>query len=162
MAAPGVARRADGNWARICNLTETPSVGDRDGGPCVRPAFISSDPYRLAVSGYAMPLLVLLTVVTNCLVCAVLLRRSMRTPTNVVLVAMAVSDMLTGVSTMPAFIKFFTLGAYVDYMPYEWFVVVPLFTFCLVSLSLSLSVHLRKTNKIMQKRENLFDRMGPE
>ena len=54
-------------------------------------------------------------------------RRRMRTPTNVLLVAMAVSDMLTGLSTMPAFIKFFTLGAYVDYMPYDWCVVAAQF-----------------------------------
>lgn len=90
---------------------------------CVRPEFIHVDQYKLTVSGYVMPALVLLTLVTNCLVCAVLLRRSMRTPTNILLVGMAISDMLTGLSTMPAFIKFFTLGAWVDYMPYEWFVV---------------------------------------
>jgi len=124
MATPAVARRADGNWTRICNLTEMPGV-DYGDGPCVRPEFLWVDRYKLAVFGYAMPALVLLTVVTNCLVCAVLLRRSMRTPSNVILVAMAVSDMLTGVSTMPAFIKFFTFGAYVDYMPYEWFVAFP-------------------------------------
>jgi len=91
---------------------------------CVRPEFLWVDPYKLAVYGYVMPALVTVTVVTNCLVCAVLLRRSMRTPTNVLLVAMAVSDMLTGLSTMPAFVKFFTLGAYVDYMPYGWSVAV--------------------------------------
>jgi len=122
MAVPGFARRDDGSWTRICNLTERPGRHG-DGGPCVKPEFLAVDQYKLAVSGYAMPVLVLLTVVTNCLVCAVLLRRSMRTPSNVLLVAMAVSDMLTGVSTMPAFVKFFTLGAWVDYMPYEWFAV---------------------------------------
>jgi len=115
------ARRSDGNWTRVCNITEPAAVD------CVHPEFLPSDRYKLAVYGYVMPALVFLTVVTNCLVCAVLLRRSMRTPTNVLLVAMAVSDMLTGLSTMPAFIKFFTLGAYVDYMPYKWFVAVPFF-----------------------------------
>lgn len=124
--APGVARRDDGNLARICNLTELPGFDD-GGGPCVTPEFLWVDQYKLAVSGYVMPALVFLTVITNCLVCAVLLRRSMRTPTNIILVAMAVSDMLTGVSTMPAFVKFFTFGAYVDYMPYEWFVTIPFF-----------------------------------
>jgi len=111
-----LARRSDGNWTRVCNATEPMDAA------CARPEFLPVDRYRLAVYGYVMPALVLLTVVTNCLVCAVLLRRTMRTPTNVLLVAMAVSDMLTGLSTMPAFVKFFTLGAYVDYMPYDWFV----------------------------------------
>jgi len=126
MAAPQVARRAGGNWTRICNVTETPPGVDGGGGACIsiRPEFLGVDAYKLAVSGYVMPALVVLTVVTNCLICAVLLRHSMRTPTNVLLVAMAISDMLTGLSTMPAFIKFFTLGAYQDYMPYDWFVTV--------------------------------------
>jgi len=118
-----MARRADGSWSPVCHLTAA-AAPDVD---CVRPEFLPVDRYRLAVSGYVMPALVLFTVVTNCLVCAVLLRRSMRTPTNVLLVAMAVSDMLTGLSTMPAFIKFFTLGAYVDYMPYDWCVVAAQF-----------------------------------
>lgn len=114
-----MARRVGGNWTRICDVSERPGSSD---GPCIMPEFLWVDPYKLVVYGYVMPVLVLLTVVTNCLVCAVLLRHSMRTPTNVILVAMAVSDMLTGVSTMPAFVKFFTLGDYVDYMPYHWFV----------------------------------------
>jgi len=117
-----MARHTDGNWTRICDSS---GMDDAD-GPCVRPEFLSVDQYKLAVSGYVMPVLVVLTVITNCLICAVLLRHSMRTTSNIILVAMAVSDMLTGVSTMPAFIKFFTLGAYIDYMPYEWFVSVPL------------------------------------
>jgi len=130
-------RLSGGNWTRVCNFSEMLGVADGD-GPCVRPEFLGVDSYKLAVSGYVMPVLVLLTVVTNCLICAVLLRRSMLTPSNVLLVAMALSDMFTGLSTMPAFIKFFTLGAYVDYMPYEWFVAVPFLNFlpCL-------SIHLR-------------------
>jgi len=124
MPAPAVARRADGSWTPLCDVDGAlPSVNATGGpGPCGKPVFLFVDLYQLTVYGYVMPGLVLLTVVTNCLVCAVLLRRSMRTPTNVLLVAMAVSDTLTGVSTMPAFINFFTLGAFVDYMPYQWFV----------------------------------------
>lgn len=119
MPEAAMARRADGNWTRVCNFTDV---------DCVHPEFLHADRYKLAVYGYVMPGLVFLTVITNCLVCAVLLRRSMRTPTNVLLVAMAISDMLTGLSTMPAFIKFFTLGAYVDYMPYDWCLVYNWFT----------------------------------
>jgi len=111
-----VARRIGGNWTRFCNDTE------RLNPSCLKPEFLYVNEHNLVVFGYVMPVLVLLTVVTNCLVCAVLLRHSMRTPTNVILVAMAVSDMLTGVSSTPAFIKFFTLGEWVDFMPYDWFV----------------------------------------
>jgi len=73
-----MARRADGSWSPVCHLTAA-AAPDVD---CVRPEFLPVDRYRLAVSGYVMPALVLFTVVTNCLVCAVLLRRSMRTPTR--------------------------------------------------------------------------------
>lgn len=78
------------------------------------------DGYTVSVCGYAMPVAVAVTVVTNCLVCIVLLRKTMRTPSNILLVSMAVSDMMTGLSTMPAFLHFYTFGAYVDYMPYNW------------------------------------------
>ena len=118
---------------------------------CVRPEFLYADSYKLVVSGYVMPVLVCLTVITNCLVCAVLLRHSMRTPTNVLLVAMAVSDMLTGLSTMPAFIKFFTLGAYVDYMPYEWFVALQFITFSVHEIS-----HVASHNFLREGAKNDF------
>ena len=69
MPEEAVARRADGSWAPFCNLT-TEMFADVD---CVRPEFLPTDRYKLAVNGYVMPALVLLTVVTNCFVCAVLL-----------------------------------------------------------------------------------------
>ena len=151
MAVPAVARRAGGNWTRICDLTERPGDADDGDGPCIMPEFLGVDQYRLAVYGYVMPVLALLTVVTNCLVCAVLLRHSMRTPTNVLLVAMAVSDMLTGVSTMPAFVKFFTLGAYVDYMPYQWFVAVYFVQF-LLFLSINIFLHHKRLSKTGEEK----------
>lgn len=75
------------------------------------------------INGLLSPVIILLTVITNCLVCVVLLRPSMRTPTNVVLVAMAVSDILTGVCPLAPFFYFYT-GALVDgrrhvYVPYD-------------------------------------------
>ena len=71
-------------------------------------------------NGYIAPLLVLLTIVTNTLVCIVLLKRNMRSPTNSMLVAMALSDMLTGVFPIPCFIYFFTLGNHLEYVPNGW------------------------------------------
>jgi len=45
----------------------------------------------------------------------------MRTPTNTLLVAMAVSDTLTGLSPIPGYLYFYTWGrGYEDYVPYHW------------------------------------------
>ena len=74
----------------------------------------------IPVYGFISPFLVLFTLITNTLVCVVLLRKNMRSPTNALLVAMAISDMLTGVWTIPCFVYFFTLGHYKEYVPYEW------------------------------------------
>jgi len=48
------------------------------------------------IYGYVSPPVILLTLLTNSLICVVLLRRDMRTATNLILAAMALSDMLTG------------------------------------------------------------------
>jgi len=45
----------------------------------------------------------------------------MRTPTNTLLVAMAVSDTMTGLSPIPVYLYFYTSGGYKDYVPYHWF-----------------------------------------
>jgi len=44
----------------------------------------------------------------------------MRTPTNTLLVAMAVSDTLTGISPIPGYLYFYTWGGYKDWVPYHW------------------------------------------
>jgi len=44
----------------------------------------------------------------------------MRTPTNTLLVAMAVSDTLTGISPIPVYLYFYTWGRYEDWVPYHW------------------------------------------
>jgi len=70
--------------------------------------------------GYISPVVVLLTIVTNTLVCIVLLQKHMRSPTNLLLVAMAISDMFTGLFPVPIFVYFYTLGNFRDYVPYDW------------------------------------------
>lgn len=72
------------------------------------------------ISGYLATVLVLFTIVTNFLVCLVLLRRNMRSPTNLLLVAMAVSTSMTGVCPTPCYIYFFVLGYHRDYVPCSW------------------------------------------
>ena len=76
--------------------------------------------YTVVVSGFVCPILAIVTILCNILVCVVLLKKNMRTPTNVVLVAMALSDMLTGVWPMPCFIYFYTLGNWAEWLPYRW------------------------------------------
>jgi len=44
----------------------------------------------------------------------------MRTPTNVLLVAMAVSDTMTGISPIPVYLYFYTWGGYEEWVPYHW------------------------------------------
>ncbi len=73
--------------------------------------------YTETVYGYVSPILVLITIVTNTLVSVVLLKKNMRSPTNVLLVAMAQSDLFTGLLPIPCFIYFFTLGNFVEWVP---------------------------------------------
>ena len=73
--------------------------------------------YHQTVYGFVHPVIVTATMVTNCLVCAVLLRPSMRSPTSTLLVAMAVSDTLTGLLPTPCFLLFYGLGWYEDCVP---------------------------------------------
>ena len=81
---------------------------------------LDSNGFVVPINGYLCPLIFLFTLVTNSLVCAILVRKNMRTPTNVLLVAIAVSDLLTGVWPLPCYIFFFTMGRYVDWVPYNW------------------------------------------
>ncbi|KAH3818501.1 sex peptide receptor-related protein 2-like [Dreissena polymorpha] len=50
---------------------------------------------------YVWPILVIVTSLANILVVTVLLRKKMRTATNIILVAIAISDSLTGLVTLP-------------------------------------------------------------
>lgn len=76
--------------------------------------------YAIPVNGYLSPILVFLTIINNSLVCVVLLKRHMRSPTNCLLVAMAISDMFTGVFPVPIFIHFFGTDRFWEYIPFEW------------------------------------------
>jgi len=66
--------------------------------------FVPLTPLDLVVNGIISPFVVILTVVTNALVCAVLLRRHMRSKTNSILVSMAVADTLTGICPLPSYL----------------------------------------------------------
>ncbi|XP_056630831.1 sex peptide receptor [Diorhabda sublineata] len=66
--------------------------------------------YAIPLYGYLMPILLIITIVANTLIVIVLSRRHMRSPTNVVLMAMALCDMFTLLVPSPWLIYMYTLG----------------------------------------------------
>ena len=78
---------------KLCNDTDFCfGSGSGSGG---QPAQLIDDvPFSVVVNGFLSPILVGITLITNVCVCAVLVRPNMRSATNVLLVAMAVSDTL--------------------------------------------------------------------
>lgn len=79
-----------------------PKVLEIADGPLIR--------YALPMYGYIMPLLLVVTIVANTLIVVVLSKRHMRTPTNLVLMAMALSDMFTLLFPAPWLFYAYTLG----------------------------------------------------
>ncbi|KAJ8313121.1 hypothetical protein KUTeg_010494 [Tegillarca granosa] len=76
--------------------------------------------YAVPLYGVLSPIVIIITLVTNTFILVVLLKKHMRTPTNVILASMAVSDMLTGIFPFPLLIYYFGLGYYSDYVPNRW------------------------------------------
>lgn len=72
-------------------------------------------PLTLPIYGYVSPCLGIFTLITNILICVVLLKKHMRNPTNILLVAMAISDLLTGVIPIPVFLHSYTFGNYEEW-----------------------------------------------
>lgn len=66
--------------------------------------------YATIMFGYMMPFVLLLTLITNTLVVVVLFQRHMRTPTNIVLLTMAIVDLATLLSPSPWYFYIYTLG----------------------------------------------------
>ena len=93
---------------------------DNQTGRCLQPWVLDITEFSVPIYGYILPPVIFLTVVTNSLICVVLLRRNMRSATNVLLVAMALSVMMIGVWPLPCYVYFYTLGGYRDWVPYPW------------------------------------------
>jgi hypothetical protein len=66
--------------------------------------------YAMIMYGYIMPFLLILTIVANTLIVLVLAQKHMRTPTNLVLLSMAIADMLTLLFPSPWYFYMYTLG----------------------------------------------------
>lgn len=64
--------------------------------------------WALPLYGYVMPVIVSITVATNSFIVVVLSHKDLRTPTNYVLLAMAVSELLTGLSCVPWLLYYYT------------------------------------------------------
>lgn len=65
--------------------------------------------YAMPLFGYIMPVLLVITIIANTLIVVVLSQRHMRTPTNLVLLAMAISDLLTLLFPAPWYFYMYTL-----------------------------------------------------
>jgi len=82
---------------------------------------LDSNKFTVPINGFLMPLITVITLVNNAVVLAILLRRQMRSPTNALLAALAVSDTLTSLCPLPFFVYFYTVGRrYLDWVPYSW------------------------------------------
>lgn len=66
--------------------------------------------YAQPLLGYSMPFLLVITIVANTLIVVVLSKKHMRSPTNLVLMAMALSDMFTLLIPAPWLFYSYTLG----------------------------------------------------
>lgn len=66
--------------------------------------------YSQIICGYVWPLMAAITLFTNLMIVFVLTQRDMRTPTNVVLTAIAIADIIPIVVPVPWFVYLFAMG----------------------------------------------------
>ena len=76
-------------------------------------------PSVLIFNSIINPSITLLTLITNLMVCVVLLKKNMINATNAVLVSIAISDTLTGLLPLPIYVYFYSLENYKDYVPFQ-------------------------------------------
>ena len=79
--------------------------------------------YYVILQGVCAPLIIIISTVLNSLIGVVLLQKHLRSPTNILLLAIVLYDTLTGLFPFPAYIYVFTFRRCDDYMPYNygWF-----------------------------------------
>lgn len=83
-----------------------------------------------------------MTVINNSLVCIVLLKPHMRSPTNAILVAMALSDMFTGLFPIPIFMHFHATERFYEWVPYNWCYPIQMFSLHLPTIFHTASIWL--------------------
>lgn len=79
--------------------------------------------YYMILQGVCAPLIIIISTVLNSLIAVVLLQKQLRSPTNILLLAIALYDTLTGLFPFPAYVFIFTFQQCQDYIPfnYGWF-----------------------------------------
>ncbi|TMS37003.1 hypothetical protein L596_004035 [Steinernema carpocapsae] len=85
--------------------------------------------WALPLYGYVMPFIVAITIATNSFIVAVLSSNNLRTPTNYILLAMAVTELLTGLSCLPWLLYYYTFEGYLtdekEGLPSFWCTMFP-------------------------------------
>ncbi|KAI1706873.1 7 transmembrane receptor (rhodopsin family) domain-containing protein [Ditylenchus destructor] len=81
--------------------------------------------FALPLYGYVMPAIVAITIATNSFIVVALSHRYLRTPTNYVLLAMAVTELLTGLSCLPWLLYYYTFNDHNQGLPAFWCVIFP-------------------------------------
>ena len=75
---------------------------------------------RIILQGYVIPPLTFVVLCINIYMLTVFYRGRFNTPTHVILVAIAMADMIDGLSVSIPAVYFFTFGMYKDYVTYNW------------------------------------------
>ena len=113
-------------------LVNQTSLGIESGGPSKLPKDLQwypfpgvqcPPPYYVLLQGVFAPLIIIISTILNSLIAVVLLQKHLRSPTNILLLAIALYDTLTGLFPFPAYIFVFTFRQCNDYIPYNygWF-----------------------------------------
>lgn len=103
------------------NMTNNYSQFGGDGG-VIYEININKYPmeYLIVLFGYIAPPIIIFTIIVNIFFVSILVRRDMRTVSNVILSSMAISDIFTGLSYLPIFLYFFTLHNYNQPVSLSW------------------------------------------
>lgn len=80
----------------------------------------SALPETEIINGYILPVLAVFTFLTNILVVWTFAVKSMRSPTTILLIALAITDSCVCISVLPTSFYFNTLGHHKTYVPYYW------------------------------------------
>ncbi|XP_067928723.1 sex peptide receptor-like [Watersipora subatra] len=101
--------------------------------------------YSQILMGYLLPGVIILTTFLNVCVFCILIKPSMRSSVNVILAALAISDTMTGLTALPYYMYFYSIGNRADYVPYHWCYVQKLCSGILPTIFHTVSVWLTLT-----------------
>ncbi|XP_071150291.1 sex peptide receptor-like [Mytilus edulis] len=111
---------------------------------------LESIDFAVPVYGYLSPIIICLTVFTKSFACVVLLQKNMRSPTNLLLAGMAISDMCTGLCPLPLYIYFYSFGNFMEKVPINWCGVHFYFGQCIPTIFHTISIWLTTTLAIQR------------